>query len=113
MLRNAFIVFIGGWIIWFWMDKPRSGLDRFLQADNSMLVNFQRAFDMLKSGYPDQSFIYIWNAHYLVLSLFGGIMLTLLFSFISTQLARKRMRSRFILPSSTKQKQESNTEQQE
>lgn len=103
MLRNAFIVFIGGWIIWFWIDKPRTGLDRFLQADDSMLVNFQRAFELLKSGYLAQSFIYIWNAHYLVLSLIGGASLTLLYNFISGYLARKRMSSRFVLPPANKQ----------
>jgi hypothetical protein len=47
MLRNTFIAFISGWIIWFWINKPRTGLEQFLQAHDSMLVNIQRAFDLL------------------------------------------------------------------
>ena len=48
MLRNAFISFISGWLIWFSIDKPAGGLDQFLQIDDSMLINFQRAFDLLQ-----------------------------------------------------------------
>lgn len=110
MLRNTFIVFIGGWTIWFWIEKPRTGLDQFLQTDDSMLINFQRSFDLLKSGYLEQSYIYIWNAHYIVLSLIIGIILSGLYGFIIDYLARKRTRKHFILPLSIKQKQEQSIE---
>ncbi|MEN8107695.1 MAG: hypothetical protein ABFS22_06775, partial [Pseudomonadota bacterium] len=69
MLRNSFIVFITGWIVWFWIDKPPAGLP---QPADSMPENFQRAFDMLRSGYLEVAWLYIWDAHYLVLSLLGG-----------------------------------------
>lgn len=92
MLHNSLITFIFGWIIWFWIDKPRSGLERFLQADDSMLVNFQRFFDLLKSGYIAQSYIYIWNTHYLVLSLIGGVLMSVLYNLFSTYLMRRRVR---------------------
>ncbi len=107
MLRNSFIAFICGWVIWFWIDKPRTGLQQFLQTDDSMLVNFQRSFDLLKSGYFAQSYIYIWNAHYIVLSVIFGTILSALYGFISDYLRRKRVRNSFIIPSSMKQKQES------
>ena len=99
MLRNSFIAFITGWVLWFWIDKPRSGLDQFLQTDDSMLMNFQRAFDLLKSGYLAQSYIYIWNAHYIVLSLIFGILFGVLYGFISDYIRHKRMRG-ILFPSS-------------
>ena len=110
MLRNTFIAFISGWIIWFWINKPRTGLEQFLQADDSMLVNFQRSFDLLKSGYIAQSYIYIWNAHYIILSLIFGIIMSALYEFISTYLMRKRVRKSLSIPASKKQKCESTIE---
>ncbi|MCK5649044.1 MAG: hypothetical protein KAI22_09205 [Gammaproteobacteria bacterium] len=106
MLRNTFIAFISGWVIWFWIDKPHTGLTQFLKTDDNMLVNFQRAFDLFKSGYLAQSYIYIWNAHYIVLSLIIGIILGALYGVISDYLTRKRTRKCFTQPSSLKQKQE-------
>ena len=106
MLRNAFIVFITGWISWFWIDKPHTGLDRFLQTDDSLLVNFQRAFELLKSGFIEQSFVFIWNAHYVLLSLIGGVMVSLMSGFISDYLARKRMKSQINIPSSKTETQQ-------
>ncbi len=111
MLRNSFIVFIFGWIIWFWIEKPRTGLDQFLRTDDNMLVNFQRFFDLLKSGYFVQSYIFIWNAHYIILSLIIGVLISMLYGFISDYLRRKRTRSFFNLPSSKKQKKEQEKEQ--
>lgn len=98
MLRNSFIAFLSGWMIWFWIDKPENGLQQFLKADDSMLVNFQRAFDLLKSGYLAQSYIYIWNAHYIVLAIIFGAMLSFFLDFTSEYLRRKRLKS-VLLPS--------------
>ena len=106
MLRNSFIVFISGWTIWFWIDKPRTGLDQFLRTDDSILVNFQRFFDLIKSGYFVQSYIYIWNAHYIILSLITGVLISMLFGFISDYLRRKRTKSFFKPLLSIKQEKE-------
>ena len=106
MLRNSFIVFISGWIIWFWIEKPRTGLDQFLRTDDNMLVNFQRFFDLLKSGYFVQSYIYIWNAHYIILSLIIGVLISMLYGFISDYLRRKRTKSFFNIPSPIKQEKQ-------
>ena len=74
MLRSAFVVFITGWVAWFWLDKPpSSGRFRLPQAGDNLLENFQRAFDMLKAGYAEMAFVYIWPAHYIILSLLGGV----------------------------------------
>ncbi|MDH3526619.1 MAG: hypothetical protein OEM43_03840 [Gammaproteobacteria bacterium] len=76
MLRSAFFVFIAGWVVWFWLDKPPDrGRFRLPEASDSLLENFQRAFDMLKAGHAELAFVYIWPAHYLILSLLGGVII--------------------------------------
>ena len=98
MLRSAFIVFLAGWVLWFWMDKPAQGRFRMPQVGDSLVGNFQSAFDMLKAGYPDMAFVYIWEAHYIVLSLLGGAILAVTYGGIADYLARKRMRRHFLPP---------------
>ncbi len=74
MLRSAFVVFIAGWVAWFWLDKPSArGPFRLPEAGDSLLENIQRAFDILKAGQPQLAFVYIWPTHYLILSLLGGV----------------------------------------
>ncbi len=95
MIRNAFISFICGWLIWFSIDKPASGLDQFLQIDDSMLNNFQRAFDLAKAGYIAPSFIYIWYAHFIVLSLISAVILGYLYDVIASYWSRRRRKIDF------------------
>ena len=95
MLHNAFISFICGWLIWFSIDKPAGGIDQFLQIDDSMLINFQRAFDLAKAGYIVPSFIYIWYAHFIVLSLISAVILGYLYDAIAVYWSRRRRRSEF------------------
>jgi hypothetical protein len=98
MLRSTFVVFIAGWIAWFWIDKPDLRQFRMPEPGDSILGNFQTAFDMLKAGYFDMSFVYIWNAHYLVLSLLGGALLAVVYGSIADYLGRRRMRRHFLPP---------------
>lgn len=98
MLRSAFIVFIAGWVLWFWLDKPAQGRFRMPQVSDSLVENFQNAFDMLKAGYLDMAFVYIWDAHYIVLSLLGGAILAVSYGGVADYLARKRMRRHFMPP---------------
>lgn len=98
MLRSAFLVFITGWLVWFWLDKPPAGRFGLPRQSDNVVENFQRAFDMLKAGYPDMAYVYIWSAHYLILSLVGGILVAVLYRWISEHLSRKRMRRQLIPP---------------
>ena len=98
MLRSTFLVFVAGWITWFWIDKPDARQFRMPAAGDSMLDNFQTAFDMLKAGYADMSFLYLWNAHYLALSLLGGALLSVVYGAIADHLGRRRMRRHFLPP---------------
>lgn len=98
MLRSAFIVFLAGWAVWFWMDKPPQGRFRMPQVSDSLVENFQNAFNMMKAGYLDMAFLYIWEAHYIVLSLLGGAILAVAYGGVADYLARKRMRRHFMPP---------------
>ena len=92
MLRNAFIVFLLGWVSWFWIDKPPPDQQRLPEVSDSLVENFQAAFDILKAGYPEVAFVYIWNAHYLLLSIAGGVLLSVSIGAVSDALSRRRMR---------------------
>lgn len=98
MLRNAFIVFLLGWATWFWIDKPPPEQQRLPEVSDSLVENFQVAFNMLKAGYPEVAFVYIWNAHYLLLSLLGGALLAVGIGSVSDALSRRRMRRRILPP---------------
>jgi len=97
MLRNAFIVFLLGWTLWFWIEKPPPEQQRLPEVSDSLVENFQVAFNILKAGYPKVAYVYIWNAHYLLLSALGGLLLALIIGVLSDALGRRRMR-RLVLP---------------
>jgi hypothetical protein len=103
MLRNVFLVFIAGWVLWFWIDKPPLGLAGLPLSSENMLENFQRAFDILKSGHLKVAWLYIWDAHYLVLSILGGLLLSVITGAIADQLARRRLRKHFLPPQRRKE----------
>lgn len=92
MLRSALFVFILGWTTWFWLDKPRAGDSILPPEAGSTLDNLQHALDILKAGSPELAFIYIWNAHYIILSLLGGAILTVVISSITDAWSRRRQR---------------------
>jgi hypothetical protein len=92
MLKGIFLVFIAGWVAWFWIDKPPAGQFELPPASDSLVENFQRSFNLLKAGYPDMAYLYIWHAHYLILSAVLGILAAIAFGSLSDHLARKRMR---------------------
>ena len=116
MLRSAFIVFLLGWVIWFWIDKPPPGQMQLPEVSDSLVENFQVALDMIKAGYLNVSFVYIWNAHYLLLSLLGGALVAAAYGVISDYLSRQRMRRNIMPPPRRQQndeKMDSPAEQQD
>ena len=104
MLRNAFIVFLLGWVSWFWIDKPPPDQQRLPEVSDSLVENFQAAFNILKAGYPEVAFVYIWNAHYLLLSIAGGVLLSISIGAVSDALSRRRMRRLIMLPATVERR---------
>jgi len=98
MLKSSFLVFIVGWITWFWIDNPGVRQFQMPPVSDSMLDNFRTAFAMLKAGYIDPAFLFLWQAHYLVLSLLLGALLAVAYNSITDYLGRKRMRRHFLPP---------------
>jgi len=75
MFNSSIFVFILGWVLWFLIDKQPPALGTVLPAAmDNMLDNFQLSFDMLKAGYLTASYVFIWKAHYFVLSIIGGLL---------------------------------------
>ena len=104
MFRATVLVFLAGWIAWFWLDKPPLP-PAIEDGDNQMLANFQFAFTLLKAGHLSAAYAFIWRAHYLVLSVLGGLLLAMAGSGISRILARRRyaIRTRATRPSGKSQ----------
>jgi hypothetical protein len=98
MFIGVFLAFIGGWVIWFWIDKPPAAQFGLPPPGDSTVENFQRSFDLLKAGHPDLAYLYIWHAHYLILSVVFGILLAATFRTIADHLA-SRSRRRHYFPS--------------
>ena len=95
MITSIFLVFAGGWLLWFWIDKPPVSYLGLPPAGDSMVQNFQRAIDLLKAGHPDMAYVYIWHAHYLVISAAVGVLLAIVFRALSDQLSRRSRRKRY------------------
>ena len=86
-------MFIIGWVLWFAINKHPASLGAVVPADSgNMLHNFQLAFDMLKAGYMKASFVFLWKAHFIVLSLIAGLLSSMAFQSVSGMLRRRRLR---------------------
>lgn len=91
VLRSSVLVFFAGWIAWFLTDK--TGLVP-PPATGSLLQDLQTGFDLLRAGFPRQAFVFTWYGHYLVLSLLGGLLLSLLSASMARAMGRRRLRNR-------------------
>ncbi len=93
MFNYSVFVFIGGWVLWFFIDKHASAPGMPVpETLDTMLENFQLCFDILKAGYMKAAYVFIWKAHYLVLSVIGGLLLSILFEQVSGMLRRRHLR---------------------
>jgi hypothetical protein len=95
MFTGIFLVFIGGWLTWFWIDKPPAVQFGLPPPGDSVVEDFQRSIDLLKTGHPDMAYLYIWHAHYLILSVVLGILIAVVFRTIADHLSRMGRRRHY------------------
>ena len=92
MFRGTLVAFVLGWVTWLWIDKNPALLGPLpYPQDGSLLHNFQIAIDLLKQLRFKAAFIYIWKAHYLVLSLALGLLLGMLGASVRSAWSRRRL----------------------
>ena len=86
-------MFVIGWVLWFFIDKHPAALGTMVPGElDSLLNNFQLAFDMLKAGYLKASFVFIWKAHYIVIAIIAGLLSSIIFQGVANNLRRRKLR---------------------
>jgi len=86
-------MFVIGWVLWFFIDKHPASLGVIVPGEmDTLLNNFQLAFDMLKAGYLKASFVFIWKAHYIVIAIIAGLLSSILFQGAANILRRRKLR---------------------
>lgn len=97
MFRGTIAAFIAGWVIWFWIDKSPLSLGPLPPPlEEQFSANFQMAVDLVKAQRYKAAFVYLWKAHYLVLSLAAGVMVAMIGASVSRLLARRRFARLYI-----------------
>ena len=82
-----------GWALWFFIDKNPASLGVVVPEElDTLLENFQLAFDMLSAGFLRASFVFLWKAHYIVFSVITALLLSALYQGISNVLRRRHLR---------------------
>ena len=93
MFNTSIIVFITVWALWFLIDKHPSSLGLVLPNESeAMLDNFQLAFDLLSAGFLSASFVYIWKAHYIVLTIIFSLVISVVYVSVSKVYKRRNLR---------------------
>jgi len=93
MFNFSIFIFVIGWVLWFLIDKHPASLGVVVPDElDSLLDNFQLAFDMLAAGYIRASFVFIWKAHYIYLSVITALLLSAIYAGLSNVLRRHHLR---------------------
>jgi hypothetical protein len=86
-------MFLAGWVLWFIIDKHPASLGTAVPQElDDLIANFQLAFDMLQAGFLRASYVFIWKAHYIVLSIIFGVLLSITLDAVSNKLRRRNLR---------------------
>jgi hypothetical protein len=110
MFNHTIFVFIIGWVLWFIIDKHPASLGTIVPGEfDNLLDNFQLAFDMLEAGFVKASYIFIWKAHYIVLSIIAGLLSSILFQGISNIMRRRKLHE-VMWPKKTSPEKSDNTD---
>lgn len=86
-------MFVIGWALWFFIDKDPASLGVIVPGElDTLMNNFQLAFDMLKAGYLKASFVFIWKTHYIVIAIIAGLLSSIIFQGVENILRRRKLR---------------------
>lgn len=97
MIRSTLFCFLTGWLLWFWIDKNPYTLGPLPPPmDGEYVKNFQLGVDLAREGRFKAAFVYLWKAHYLILSVGIGLLLWGLADGVAGALRRKRLRRLYI-----------------
>lgn len=92
MLRGFIIAFVAGWLLWFWVDKSSFEFARLPPARaGEYVANFQTAVDLVRSGHYAAAYVFIWNAHFLVLSAGLGLVISMLTGAAARAINRRKL----------------------
>lgn len=92
MLKGFLIAFILGWLLWFWIDKTPYSYGRLPQpTEGEYIANFQTAIDLVRTGRYPAAFVFIWKAHYIVLSAGLGLVLAMVSNAVGRAIGRRRL----------------------
>ena len=93
MFNFSIIIFIIGWVLWFFIDKHPASLGVIVPDElDTVLDNFQLAFDLLSAGFLRASFVFIWKAHYIIVSIITALLLSAMYGGLSNVLRRRHLR---------------------
>ncbi len=93
MFNFSVFAFVAGWVLWFLIDKHPASLGLVLPAErDTLLDNFQLAFDLMQAGFVSAAYVFIWKAHYLVLSLVAALLFSAVYQSMANVLRRRRLR---------------------
>ena len=93
MFNFSIFIFVIGWVLWFLIDKHPASLGVVVPGElDSVLDNFQLAFDMLAAGFIRASFVFIWKAHYIYSSVITALLLSAIYAGLSNVLRRYHLR---------------------
>ena len=91
MFRAIVIAFIAGWALWFWIDKSPQSLGPLPPPQQEQLgANFQIAVDLIKAQRYTAAYVYLWKAHYLILAVAAGLVVSMIGGSLTRLLGRRR-----------------------
>lgn len=92
MFNISIIIFILGWVLWFFIDKhPLSLGVQVPEEMNTMLDNFQIAFDMLAAGFIRAAYIFIWKAHYIIITIITALLVSAAYGGVTNVMRRRAL----------------------
>lgn len=93
MINLSIFVFVAGWVLWFLIDKHPASLGLVLPAEkDTLLDNLQLAFDLMQAGFVRAAYVFIWKAHYLLLSIIAALLFSAVYHGLRDVLRRRRLR---------------------